>query len=71
MAEYFKDKKSDVVFVCFPKTIDGDLKNQYIETSFDFDSTTKTYAELVGNIQRDVILSRKYLHFVKIMGSLS
>ena len=68
MAEYFKDKNSNVVFVGVPKTIDGDLKNQYIETSFGFDTATKTYAELVGNIQRDAISSRKYWHFVKIMG---
>ena len=68
MAEYFKEKKSDVVFVGVPKTIDGDLKNEYIETSFGFDTATKTYAELVGNIQRDAISSRKYWHFVKIMG---
>ena len=68
LAEYFKDKKSNVVFVGVPKTIDGDLKNQYIETSFGFDTATKTYAELVGNIQRDAISSRKYWHFVKIMG---
>ena len=52
LAEYFKDKKSNVVFVGVPKTIDGDLKNDYIETSFGFDTATKTYAELVGNIQR-------------------
>ena len=68
MAEYFKSKNSDVIFVGVPKTIDGDLKNQYIETSFGFDTATKTYAELVGNIQRDAISSRKYWHFVKIMG---
>ena len=68
LAEYFKGKNSNVIFVGVPKTIDGDLKNQYIETSFGFDTATKTYAELVGNIQRDAISSRKYWHFVKIMG---
>jgi pyrophosphate--fructose-6-phosphate 1-phosphotransferase len=68
LAEYFKSKNSNVVFVGVPKTIDGDLKNQYIETSFGFDTATKTYSELVGNIQRDAISSRKYWHFVKIMG---
>jgi len=68
LAEFFKSKGSDVTFVGVPKTIDGDLKNEYIETSFGFDTATKTYAELVGNIQRDAISSRKYWHFVKIMG---
>ena len=68
LAEYFKSKNSDVVFVGVPKTIDGDLKNQYIETSFGFDTATKTYAELVGNIEKDAISSRKYWHFIKLMG---
>ena len=68
LAEFFKSKGSDVTFVGVPKTIDGDLKNEYIETSFGFDTATKTYAELVGNIQRDAVSSRKYWHFVKIMG---
>jgi pyrophosphate--fructose-6-phosphate 1-phosphotransferase len=68
LAEFFKSKDSDVTFVGVPKTIDGDLKNEYIETSFGFDTATKTYAELVGNIQRDAVSSRKYWHFVKIMG---
>ena len=68
LAEYFKKKGSNVSFVGVPKTIDGDLKNKYIEISFGFDTATKTYAELVGNIQRDAISSRKYWHFVKIMG---
>jgi pyrophosphate--fructose-6-phosphate 1-phosphotransferase len=60
LAEYFIEKKSKVVFIGVPKTIDGDLKNKYIETSFGFDTATKTYSELVGNIQRDAISSRKY-----------
>ena len=63
MAEYFKSKNSDVVFVGVPKTIDGDLKNQYIETSFGFDTATKTYAELVGNIEKDAISIKKILAF--------
>ena len=71
LAEYFRHKGSDVTFVGVPKTIDGDLKNKYIETSFGFDTATKTYAELVGNIQRDAISSRKYWHFIKIMGRSS
>ncbi|KAL7722687.1 Pyrophosphate--fructose 6-phosphate 1-phosphotransferase [Entamoeba marina] len=68
LAEYFANKGSNCVFVGVPKTIDGDLKNEYIETSFGFDTATKTYSELVGNIERDAISSRKYWHFVKVMG---
>ena len=51
-----------------PKTIDGDLKNEQIETSFGFDTATKTYSELIGNIQRDCNSARKYWHFIKLMG---
>lgn len=51
-----------------PKTIDGDLKNEHIEASFGFDTATKIYAELVGNICRDVNSARKYWHFVRLMG---
>nr|AAC04465.1 PPi-dependent phosphofructokinase [Entamoeba histolytica] len=68
LAEYFAAHGSDCVFVGVPKTIDGDLKNQYIETSFGFDTACKTYSELIGNIQRDAISSRKYWHFIKVMG---
>jgi len=51
-----------------PKTIDGDLKNEQIETSFGFDTACKVYSELIGNIQRDCNSSRKYWHFIKVMG---
>jgi pyrophosphate--fructose-6-phosphate 1-phosphotransferase len=51
-----------------PKTIDGDLKNEWIETSFGFDTATKVYSELIGNIQRDANSAKKYWHFIKLMG---
>ncbi len=51
-----------------PKTIDGDLKNEVIETSFGFDTATKVYSELIGNIQRDCFSAKKYWHFIKLMG---
>ena len=51
-----------------PKTIDGDLKNEMIETSFGFDTATKVYSELIGNIQRDANSAKKYWHFIKLMG---
>lgn len=68
LAEYFlsRDIKTQVIGV--PKTIDGDLKNAYIETSFGFDTATKTYAELIGNIGRDANSAKKYWHFIKLMG---
>jgi pyrophosphate--fructose-6-phosphate 1-phosphotransferase len=68
LAEYFVDKKAGVQVIGCPKTIDGDLKNEYIETSFGFDTATKTYSELIGNIQRDVNSAQKYWHFIKLMG---
>ena len=68
LAEYYAAKKYGVqVFGC-PKTIDGDLKNDQIETSFGFDTACKTYSELIGNIQRDCNSARKYWHFIKLMG---
>ena len=68
LAEYFlsRDIKTQVIGV--PKTIDGDLKNAYIETSFGFDTATKTYSELIGNIGRDANSAKKYWHFIKLMG---
>lgn len=68
LAEYYAAKKSGVQVIGCPKTIDGDLKNEQIETSFGFDTATKTYAELIGNIERDCNSARKYWHFIKVMG---
>ena len=68
IAEYVKKENLDICVVGVPKTIDGDLKNDYIETSFGFDTATKIYAELVGNICRDVNSAQKYWHFVRLMG---
>ncbi|MBP5616572.1 MAG: diphosphate--fructose-6-phosphate 1-phosphotransferase [Elusimicrobiaceae bacterium] len=68
IAEYLKQKKVDIAVIGVPKTIDGDLKNEHIETSFGFDTATKIYAELVGNIERDMNSARKYWHFVRLMG---
>ena len=68
LAEYFAANKSGIQVIGCPKTIDGDLKNEDIECSFGFDTATKTYAEIVGNIQRDANSAKKYWHFVKVMG---
>ncbi len=68
LAEYFRNIGEDIAVIGVPKTIDGDLKNKYIEVSFGFDTATKTYAELIGNIQRDANSARKYWHFIKLMG---
>lgn len=68
LAEYFAAKKVSCSVIGAPKTIDGDLKNEYIETSFGFDTAVKTYAELIGNIQRDANSAQKYWHFIKLMG---
>jgi len=68
LAEYFKAQGLGVNVIGVPKTIDGDLKNERIETSFGFDTATKIYAEMVGNICRDVNSARKYWHFVRLMG---
>jgi diphosphate-dependent phosphofructokinase len=68
LAEYFLEAKSDIQVIGCPKTIDGDLKNQYIETSFGFDTACKTYSELIGNLMRDANSSKKYWHFIKLMG---
>lgn len=68
LAEYYAAKKYGVQVIGCPKTIDGDLKNSQIETSFGFDTATKVYSELVGNIERDCNSARKYWHFIKLMG---
>lgn len=68
IAEYLKQQGVDISVIGVPKTIDGDLKNEHIETSFGFDTATKIYAELVGNIERDMNSARKYWHFVRLMG---
>lgn len=68
IAEYFKQEGVKVNVIGVPKTIDGDLKNTQIEASFGFDTATKIYAELVGNICRDVNSARKYWHFIRLMG---
>ena len=68
LAEYYASKNYGVQVIGCPKTIDGDLKNDQIETSFGFDTATKTYSELIGNIERDCNSARKYWHFIKLMG---
>ncbi len=68
LAEYYAAKNYGVQVIGCPKTIDGDLKNDQIETSFGFDTATKVYSELIGNIERDCNSARKYWHFIKVMG---
>ena len=68
LAEYYAAKNYGVQVIGCPKTIDGDLKNAQIETSFGFDTACKVYSELIGNIERDCNSSRKYWHFIKVMG---
>ena len=68
LAEYFAANNTGVQVIGCPKTIDGDLKNEDIECSFGFDTATKTYAEIIGNIERDANSAKKYWHFVKVMG---
>ena len=68
LAEYSKSIGAGVQVIGCPKTIDGDLKNSEIETSFGFDTATKTYSEVIGNIMRDCNSARKYWHFIKLMG---
>ena len=68
LAEYFAAHNTGVQVIGCPKTIDGDLKNEDIECSFGFDTATKTYSELIGNIERDANSAKKYWHFVKVMG---
>lgn len=68
LAEYYLQKKSGIQVIGCPKTIDGDLKNDMIETSFGFDTACKVYSELIGNIQRDANSAKKYWHFIRLMG---
>ena len=68
LAEYLAKKKAGIQVIGCPKTIDGDLKNEWIETSFGFDTATKVYSEIIGNIQRDANSAKKYWHFIKLMG---
>ena len=68
LAEYYKSIDAGVQVIGCPKTIDGDLKNELIETSFGFDTACKVYSEVIGNIQRDCDSARKYWHFIKLMG---
>ncbi len=68
LAEYYKAINAGVQVIGCPKTIDGDLKNDLIETSFGFDTATKVYSEVIGNIQRDCNSAKKYWHFIKLMG---
>lgn len=68
LAEYFAANNTGIQVIGCPKTIDGDLKNEDIECSFGFDTATKTYSELIGNIARDANSAKKYWHFIKVMG---
>lgn len=68
LAEFFMTKNAGIKVIGVPKTIDGDLKNEQIEISFGFDTATKTYSELIGNIERDANSAKKYWHFIKLMG---
>jgi len=68
LAEYYSQKGTGIQVIGCPKTIDGDLKNEMIETSFGFDTACKVYSELIGNIQRDANSAKKYWHFIRLMG---
>jgi len=68
LAEYYKQKNAGIQVIGCPKTIDGDLKNEMIETSFGFDTACKVYSEMIGNIQRDANSAKKYWHFIRLMG---
>ena len=68
LAEYYLQKNCGIQVIGCPKTIDGDLKNAMIETSFGFDTACKVYAEMIGNIERDANSAKKYWHFIKLMG---
>ena len=68
LAEYFLENETSIQVIGCPKTIDGDLKNEHIETSFGFDTACKIYSELIGNIERDAASAKKYWHFIKLMG---
>ncbi len=68
LAEYFLSHGCETKVVGVPKTIDGDLKNEWVEISFGFDTACRTYSEMIGNIQRDALSAKKYTHFIKLMG---
>lgn len=68
LAEYYQAKQAGIQVIGCPKTIDGDLKNDIVEASFGFDTTCKIYSEIIGNIERDCNSTRKYWHFIKLMG---
>jgi len=68
LAEYFKKNRSKTRVIGVPKTIDGDLRNEFIEISFGFDTACKTYSEMIGNIARDALSAKKYYYFIKLMG---
>lgn len=68
LAEYFAENGCKTSVVGVPKTIDGDLQNEYVDISFGFDSATKVYSELIGNIGKDALSAKKYTHFIKLMG---
>jgi pyrophosphate--fructose-6-phosphate 1-phosphotransferase len=68
LAEFFVQNDSKTKVIGVPKTIDGDLKNEYIEVSFGFDTACKIYSEMIGNLQKDTLSAKKYYHFVKLMG---
>ena len=68
LAEFFLEKGSSIRVVGCPKTIDGDLKNEFVEVSFGFDTACKTYAECIGSIMADTLSSKKYYHFIRLMG---
>ena len=68
LAEYYLQNKTGIQVIGCPKTIDGDLKNEMIETSFGFDTACKVYSEVIGNIMRDANSAKKYWHFIKLMG---
>lgn len=68
LAEFFLEKGSQIKVVGCPKTIDGDLKNEFVEVSFGFDTACKTYAECIGSVMADTLSSKKYYHFIRLMG---
>jgi diphosphate-dependent phosphofructokinase len=69
IAEYFLEQGVDCSVVGIPKTIDGDMAvGKYLPISFGFDTATKVYSELTGNLTQDAASAVKYYHFVKLMG---
>lgn len=68
LADYFEKNKCPIKVIGCPKTIDGDLKNEHVEISFGFDTACKTYSELIGNLMNDTLSTKKYYHFIRLMG---